>query len=133
MLIEAYIDGASRGNPGPAGVGVVIVSGGREVRRIKKYLGRATNNEAEYRALLEALKAAGELGACSVVVYSDSELLVRQLNGEYRVRSPRLVSLYGMVMHEASKFREFKLLHVPREKNREADRLANEAIDEATC
>ncbi len=131
MRVEVYVDGASRGNPGPAGIGVVISSEGREVRRFKQFIGHATNNEAEYRALLAALKLAREMGARSVVVKSDSELLVKQLRGEYKVRKKSLALLYDKALRELGNFEEFEIRHISREENKTADRLANEAIDES--
>jgi len=129
LRVEVYVDGASRGNPGPAGVGGVILSCGREVRRFKRFIGYATNNEAEYHALLTALKLAMEMGARRVVVKSDSELLVKQLRGEYRVRKNNLTPLYDKVMQLLRNFEEFEIRHVSREENKTADRLANEAVD----
>lgn len=131
MRVEVYVDGASRGNPGPAGIGVVISSEGREVRKFKQFIGHATNNEAEYRALLAALKLAREMGARSVVVKSDSELLVKQLRGEYKVRKKSLALLYDKALRELGNFEEFEIRHISREENKTADRLANEAIDES--
>ena len=130
MQVEAYIDGASRGNPGPAGIGVVLLSDDGRIRQFKQFIGNSTNNEAEYHALLTALRLAREMGVKRIIVNSDSELLVKQLKGEYRVRRRNLAMLYDKAMRELRGFEKFEIKHVPREKNKKADRLANEAIDE---
>jgi len=124
-----YTDGAARGNPGPAGVGVVIADGQGEVlKRLSAYIGRATNNVAEYEALLLALKAAAKLQAAEIEIRLDSQLLKRQLRGEYKVRSRRLRPLYEEVQALLSAYDRVSIVHIPRERNREADRLANRAI-----
>ncbi|MCU0580689.1 MAG: ribonuclease HI family protein [Desulfobacterota bacterium] len=124
-----HSDGAAKGNPGPAGAGWLIRDGqGKVLSRTGRYLGRGTNNEAEYQALIGALEEALALGGKDVTVHSDSELLVRQLNGQYRVRHPRLKELFDRVQDLLSRFREYVILHVPREQNREADAMANEAV-----
>lgn len=125
-----HIDGASKGNPGPAGVGVVIYDGKEEVKRIKKYIGEATNNEAEYEALILALKEALALKFYSVRVFTDSELLVKQINGEYRVIDPKLEKLYTKVFKEIHKFTSFRIKHFGRRSNQIADALATQAIEE---
>ena len=138
MKILGYTDGAARGNPGPGGVGILLKDeAGGVLLREKKYLGTVTNNVAEYTALIECLRHVHRLGAgnkmrcTSLVIHSDSELLVRQLKGEYRVRDAALKRLHKEVraLLDASTF-EFLITHVPRELNREADALANESIDE---
>jgi ribonuclease HI len=130
--IRIHIDGAARGNPGPAGVGVVIIGANGEVaERIHRGIGEATNNVAEYRALLLALERAQALGYTDIEVYSDSELLVRQLQGRYQVKHPALKELYAMASDRIGKLRRFGIQHVPREQNAEADALANRGIDEA--
>ena len=127
-----YVDGASRGNPGEAGAGVVFKDPSEEVvEKLSLYLGQATNNMAEYKALLLALKRAGELGATSLQVYSDSELLVHQINGRYRVRVPHLQKLCQEAIRLISGFRSVNISHIPREKNAEADEQANIAIDQS--
>ncbi len=127
-----HIDGASRGNPGPAGVGVLITGpDGQVAEKIHRSIGEATNNVAEYRALLLALERAQALGYSEIEVYSDSELLVRQLHGRYQVKHPALRELYAMARDRIGRFRRFGIQHVPREENAEADALANRAIDEA--
>jgi ribonuclease HI len=123
-------DGGSRGNPGPAGYGAVLMDdSGRIVRELSEFIGRATNNEAEYRALIAALRAAHELGAREVVVRADSQLLVRQLNGQYRIRSRNLMPLVLRARRMLEEFPSWKVEHVPREMNSRADTLANEAMD----
>ncbi len=126
-----HTDGASRGNPGEAGIGAVIAdSQGRSVKELKRFLGMATNNVAEYRALIIALEEAWQLGAVRVRVYLDSELVVRQLCGEYRVREAHLQTLHQQAMETLHRFAEYSIHHIPREQNRRADQLANEAIDQ---
>ncbi len=129
--VTLCIDGASRGNPGRAAIGVVAVQGGRAVREIGEAIGVTTNNVAEYRALLRALAEAEALGARRVRVQSDSELLVRQLRGEYRVRSDQLAPLHRAAMARFRAFEAVTIVHVPRERNRAADALANQALDAA--
>ena len=129
--ITVRVDGASRGNPGPSGAGAVIEFGdGREPRELCRYLGETTNNVAEYRALLLALEEAAGLAAASITVRSDSELLVRQLRGEYKVRAEHLRPLHAEVCRRLRVFPAVRILHVPREENRRADSLANLAIDQ---
>jgi ribonuclease HI len=126
-----YCDGASRGNPGLAGVGVVVLDPFGAVREEQReFLGQATNNVAEYRGLLLGLTRARDLGVKKIRVFSDSELLVRQINGSYRVKQPHLLVLWQEVQRELQQFKAFEVIHVPRELNRQADRLANEAIDQ---
>jgi ribonuclease HI len=126
-----YTDGAARGNPGPAGIGARILdSDGNVISEECHYIGEATNNVAEYRALLMGLERAAELGASSVEVRSDSELVVKQLRGEYRVRSLALRDLFERAKQLATAFQSVDYVHVRRELNRDADRLANRAIDD---
>ncbi len=134
LSVVAYSDGASRGNPGPASFGAVVYDeAGAELRAISQALGIATNNQAEYRGAIAALEAALDLGASALELRMDSELIVRQLEGRYRVRNPKLRPLYEQLVELRGRFRRFAVRHVPREKNRVADRLANEALDrEAT-
>jgi len=126
--IKIYIDGASRGNPGESGAGIVIKDGKGRIFKLRQYLGRATNNQAEYRALLLALKASRELGQ-SIKIFSDSELLVKQLKGSYRVKSKGLKPYFDEVRSLLKGFSSWEIAHIPREQNREADALANEAIN----
>lgn len=130
--ITAHIDGASRGNPGPAAIGVVIKhAGGATVTAFGRYLGRVTNNVAEYQALLAALDYARQHGVPRLRVRSDSELMVRQMQGRYKVNSPDLKPLFAKAREWAQRLEHFSITHVPREENREADRLANQALDDA--
>jgi len=129
---EIAIDGASRGNPGPAGVGAVFQDGkARPVRHFAKYLGETTNNVAEYLALVYALQEALREGYTELTVKTDSELLVRQLNGQYRVRDAELRLFHDLAQHLVRAFRRCEIHHVPRTQNRAADRLANQAVDRA--
>ena len=124
-------DGASRGNPGDSGIGAVIADArGRTIKELKYFLGIATNNVAEYRAVILALQKALDLGAGSVTLHLDSELVVRQLRGEYQVREGHLKLLHREALDILSQFSEYHIHHVPREENRRADQLANEAIDQ---
>lgn len=123
-------DGAARGNPGPAGIGVQITDAdGAVLAEIAEGLGRATNNVAEYTAAIEGLKKAAELGATEVLLRSDSQLLIHQLTGAYRVKTAHLVPLHREVVRLASGFTSIRYEHVRRERNTEADRLANEGVD----
>jgi len=125
-----HTDGASRGNPGEAGLGALIEDeDGQVLARLARYLGRATNNHAEYAALIDALKEALELGAGEVAVHADSELVVKQVKGEYRVKHPELKPMHAEVMGLLSRFEGYEIKYIPRERNKEADALANEAID----
>jgi ribonuclease HI len=126
-----YSDGASRGNPGQAGAGVLLKDAAGDIRlQASKYLGQATNNVAEYQALLFGLQKARELGVKNIQVFADSELLVRQLKGQYRVKAPHLLPLYEAAQRALKAFETFAISHVPREMNSLADRLANQAIDQ---
>jgi ribonuclease HI len=127
----ANIDGGARGNPGPAGYGVRIERDDGTVIELKESLGTCTNNIAEYRALLAALAWAAEQGIRTLHVRSDSELLVKQMRGEYRVKNPGLQPLYEEARALAARIGRVKFEHVRREMNKDADRLANEAMDEA--
>jgi ribonuclease HI len=125
-----YCDGASRGNPGPAGAGAVVVDPSGNLRLEDcKFLGTATNNVAEYEALLLGLEAARRQGAAKIQVLSDSQLMVFQLTGRYRVRHPRLLPLWRQAMNALKKFESCTIFHIDRSLNSEADRLANQAID----
>ena len=129
MRVTVHIDGGSRGNPGPAAAGVVITSDGKVLHQAGIFLGQATNNIAEYHGLLAGLEAAGRLRASEVQVISDSELLVRQMNGQYRVRNEGIKPLYEKASRLASAFARCEFCHVPREKNTRADELVNKALD----
>ncbi|MEW6614596.1 MAG: ribonuclease HI family protein [Thermodesulfobacteriota bacterium] len=126
-----FTDGASRGNPGEAGAGAVILDKeGNLIKELKKYLGKNTNNVAEYQALILGLREALKLRGTGVHIFSDSELMVKQLNGAYKVKNKGLIVLYNEVNDLLKKFVWYDIKHIDREKNRHADRLANEAIDE---
>ncbi len=129
--VRIQIDGAARGNPGPAGVGVLISDGsGRRLKEVATYLGEATNNVAESCALLVGLQEALKLGKRQVTVLTDSQLLARQIIGEYRVRDPQLKWLHVLIHQLVQGFDRFGIRHVPRKENRAADRLANRAVTE---
>lgn len=131
-MIVTYIDGGSRGNPGPAAYGVrVETEGGELVEEFREAIGVATNNVAEYRGLLAALRFALARGERNVLVRSDSELLVKQMLGVYRVKHPGLQPLHAEARLLVSKLGRVKFQHVRRELNQHADRLANAAMDEA--
>jgi ribonuclease HI len=131
--MQAYIDGASRGNPGRAGAGVVIYDEtGATFLEESAYLGNATNNVAEYRALILALELAEKAGMEELNVFSDSELIVKQVNGHYRVKEPTLIKLNSKVLKQVGKLKRFTIRHIPRNENKIADRLANRAIDTAS-
>lgn len=125
--VVAYVDGGSLGNPGPAGIGVVIDRTQGPTIRIAKWIGRQDNNVAEYVALLEALQCALALKASKLHVYSDSQVVVRQMNGEYICRSRRLYSLHWICRKLARSF-DFSISHIRREQNTEANRLASSAV-----
>jgi ribonuclease HI len=132
LRLVVNIDGASRGNPGPAGIGVMIKEeNGRVERELSKYIGEATNNVAEYEALLLALREVGSLKPAEVRILSDSELLVRQIEGTYRVKNFRLALLHSQAQDLIRTIPSFRIEHVGRELNHRADALANRGIDEA--
>jgi ribonuclease HI len=128
---RANIDGGSRGNPGPAAYGVIIRDGrGEIVAKLKKYIGRMTNNVAEYYGLIAAMDYAQSHAIRALRVESDSELLVKQMRGQYKVKSEDLRPLFERAQKMSKGFDSFRIEHVYREQNREADALANEALDE---
>lgn len=127
----AFVDGAARGNPGPAGYGVFLRMEHGDIIEVAGYLGKTTNNVAEYSGLLEALSVASAEGATELEVVSDSLLLVKQMNGEYRVKHPNLIPLFQRAKTLARAFRRFSIRHTLRAGNKEADRLANIAVDRA--
>jgi ribonuclease HI len=130
-MITAFIDGGARGNPGPAGYGVFIVDrDGTPLARLHGALGRATNNVAEYNGLLMALRWAAEHGHTRVHVKADSLLLVEQMNGNYRVKNEGLVPLHREARQLVSRIGHVTFEHIPREQNKEADRLSNMGMDE---
>jgi ribonuclease HI len=125
--LVAYVDGGSLGNPGPAGIGVIIAGCEDGPVRIAKWIGHQDNNVAEYMALMEALQYAVSLKAKALHVYSDSEVVVRQMRGEYACRSSRLYSLHW-TCRKLARALTFSISHVPRENNAEANHLANTAV-----
>jgi ribonuclease HI len=125
-----YVDGGARGNPGPAGVGVVLTDdAGNELDRANAYIGETTNNVAEYRALLLGLDRAGALGVHDLEIVNDSELVAKQLTGEYRVKKEDLRMLHAQAKQALGGFDRWSIRSVPRAKNEVADALVNEAID----
>jgi ribonuclease HI len=129
----AHSDGGARGNPGPAGYGVVIKDeSGRKIAALSEYLGHQTNNFAEYQALIAAIEYALEHGPKALKLISDSELLVRQIKGIYRVKNPTLRDLHGRAKELIAQLDWFSIAHALREHNQEADRLANAAMDKGT-
>jgi ribonuclease HI len=124
------VDGGARGNPGPAAIGVVVQSPSGEVLEERgERIGRATNNVAEYRALLAGVERAAALGASELELVGDSELIVRQVKGEYKVKDAALRELHAAVRRALRPFESWSIRHVRREQNAEADRLVNEALD----
>jgi ribonuclease HI len=125
--LVAFVDGGSHGNPGPSGIGVVIEDPNGETTRIAKWIGYQDNNVAEYVALMEALQHAVAVNARTLRVYSDSEVVVKQMTGEYDCRSARLHSL-NWTCRKLARSVEFSITHIPRERNGEANELANRAV-----
>lgn len=132
--IKVYTDGASRGNPGLAGIGVVICNEDNDISEThKKFIGEYTNNSAEYLALIESVKILkrSELNFSHITFYLDSELVVKQIKGEYKIKHSDLIKLSLEFWKEIKSLnKNFSIFHIPREKNKAADRLANEAIDQ---
>lgn len=126
--VSVFIDGGSKGNPGEAGIGIVSVDNKAKIGRYY-YIGNATNNEAEYLALIKALNLALEDNKKSIEIYCDSELLCNQITGSYKIRSKKLLPLYKEAMRLINNFNSFSIEYIPREKNKEADKLVNIAID----
>jgi ribonuclease HI len=130
-VLRLFTDGAARGNPGPAGLGLVIEdSDGLRLWGGCRYIGQATNNRAEYLALIEGLRKAAEWKPDRLEVYMDSQLVVQQLAGRYRVKNADLLPLHGEARSLLESFPAFTVTYVPRERNRGADALANRAIDD---
>ena len=127
--LDIYIDGASKGNPGHSGIGVVICQGGNTVKNISRYIGQATNNIAEYTALIFALQEALIMRADIVKINTDSQLLYRQINRTYKVRHPNITGLFAQALRLMSGFTKVSISHIPREKNRAADKLATQAVN----
>ena len=130
MKLITFTDGGARGNPGPAAAGIVIKNErGATGESFGVYLGEKTNNFAEYAALIEALEKANSLGATEVKCFLDSELVVKQMRREYKVKEPDLQKLFIKAFNAASKFKKVSYRHIPREKNREADAEVNKTLD----
>ncbi len=128
--IYLYIDGASRGNPGPAGIGVVLLDEGKKtIKNFYKYIGETTNNVAEYNALIYGLQEALMLKADEIIVNLDSELVAQQIKGEYRVKNVNIKPLFEQALHLLNGFRKVEVKHIGRDYNKEADKLANKAIN----
>jgi ribonuclease HI len=128
QALEIYIDGASRGNPGPSGIGVIICRQGEVLKNISESVGNTTNNIAEYKALIYALEEALIIKPASVIIYSDSQLLCRQINGQYKVRDPEIAVLFRRATQLISALGTVKVSHIPREENRGADKLAGKGV-----
>lgn len=126
MKARLYCDGASKGNPGDAGIGCLIVTDSKEIK-ISEYIGKTTNNIAEYTAIIRGLEEALKQNITEIEIFTDSELLVRQITGAYKVRNKNLIPLYEKVKTLLSKFKKYKILHIYRENNFFADKLAKEA------
>ena len=125
-----YADGGARGNPGPAGIGAVIFDAKKKkVKEAYKYIGETTNNNAEYNALIFGLEEVGILGGNEVIVNLDSEFVVKQLSGEYRVKNPDIKPLFDKAVAALKNFKSFEIHHIDRSKNKEADKLVNKAIN----
>jgi ribonuclease HI len=128
--VTIYTDGAARGNPGPAAIGAVIKDdNGNVITSLSLCLGTTTNNQAEYHAIIAALENAISLGARQVTLFSDSELVVKQINGRYKIKQASLRLLYQKVVKLTGALESFKITCIPRERNKEADALANKALD----
>ncbi len=130
--LNVYVDGAARGNPGPAAIGVVVLTrDGKKVASFGEAIGETTNNYAEYTALVHALRLLSVFEVERLRVHTDSELVASQINGDYRVKEKTLLSLHAQVVSMLGRYRAWEVIHIPREENAEADRLANKALNEA--
>ena len=128
-----YSDGGARGNPGPAGIGVVIFNGSNKIlKKIGRCIGSTTNNQAEYKALIMGLEEAEGMDAEEVLCHLDSELVVKQMQGKYKVREEGLKDLAMQALRLINKFQHVEFVHVPREKNKLADKLVNDALDKSS-
>lgn len=128
--IYLYTDGGARGNPGPAGIGIIILDGAKKkIKESFRYIGETTNNIAEYSALIHGLEESLALDADEIVISLDSELIVRQLNGEYKVKDAGLRELFDKAIGMLKRFGSFEIRHIDRAKNKEADKLVNKAIN----
>lgn len=128
--LEIYIDGASKGNPGPSGIGVIVWRDGQTIKNIASFIGHATNNVAEYTALIYALQEALTFNAKSIKINTDSQLLYRQVKKIYKIKNSNILGLYNQALRLMSAFKEVSINHIPREFNAGADKLATKAIKE---
>jgi ribonuclease HI len=130
-VVKVFIDGASRGNPGPSGIGVLVLDENEnEVKKISEKISDTTNNVAEYKALLKAIIECQKLGFSSALFFTDSQLLARQVNGIYKIKDEKLKSLYVKIRGKLLGFKNWEVIHIPREKNLIADKLANDSFKE---
>jgi ribonuclease HI len=129
QTISIYADGAARGNPGPAGVGIVLKEGDKTIKTVHKYLGDMTNNIAEYSAVISGLQQASICGYKNVELYLDSELVIQQLRGNFRVKNRNIKPLFEKAIALISSFDNVKIIKIERRNNKEADKLANKAIN----
>jgi ribonuclease HI len=128
-IVKIYTDGCSRGNPGPAGIGVLIINNdGREIKRISEYIGEATNNIAEYRAILRAVNECESRKIDEAIFFTDSELILNHLNKSYKVKDEKIKTLYVKLLNKLINFKNWSIKHIPREDNKIADSLANQAL-----
>lgn len=128
--LKIYVDGGARGNPGPAGIGVVILDDkGGKVKEFSKPIGITTNNVAEYSALVYGLQEALILRADEIELFMDSQLVAQQISGEYRVKSENIKSLFDQAVHLMKGFKKISINNIPREQNKDADKLVNKAIN----
>jgi len=132
MPVQIFTDGAARGNPGPAGIGVVIRNDAKVLSQVSDFIGKTTNNVAEYMAFIRGLEEALDMGERNIEVFSDSELLVKQINGEYKVKNQGLAPLFHHAKSLTRKFKHCRVYHTAREENKLADKLANKGIDDHT-
>jgi len=131
MQLFIYTDGGARGNPGPAAAGIVIKNSQKiVVSFFGEYLGEMTNNQAEYRALIFALEKAAEIGGVEISCFSDSELMVKQLNYKYKVRNQEIAPLFLKIHNLSAQFKKISFQHIPREQNKEADKVVNQILDQ---
>jgi ribonuclease HI len=129
MHLTIYADGASKGNPGPGAIGAIVLGErGEELARISQSIGLTTNNQAEYKAAIAAIKTASKFNAAEAVLYLDSQLVVNQLIGKYKIKSTSLQPLYAEAIKQIKGFKKLTIIHIPREKNKIADALANAAL-----
>ena len=128
-VAKIYTDGCSRGNPGPAGIGILIINNdGKEIKRISEYIGKTTNNVAEYKAILRAVSECISRKIDKAIFFTDSELIVNQLNKSYKIKDEKLKNLYVKLLSKLINFKNWSIKHIPREHNKIADSLANQAL-----